>query len=296
MGLSRLFPIVLIEIRKRTNIQILTMKKPKVTTLIIAISALFASATSIAQEDLKVWTGHSWSTKITDEWRVRAGQLYLFDERLDLSSIQNNARIDYRFNRRFRLGFGYVRSSSPGDPDQQARNRIETRLRLSHRWGKLRIAHTLRPEWHFPERSKFEYRIRYALGLHAGNWGLPLKITPYITNELHYYLDGRPFQYRDSAGDKLVKQSPNGLHAHRIRLGLRFRPFKRASANLSFMRQREFNIGSPYRRLNVTDPRNGEVKRSFNNFSVLSFSFFYRIKVNGSARTASKQNTKTRNL
>ncbi|WP_350284813.1 DUF2490 domain-containing protein [uncultured Croceitalea sp.] len=272
------------------------MKKPKVTILIVVIFTLFLSTATMAQEDLKVWTGHSWSTNLTDEWRVRAGQLYLFDERFDLSSLQNNARVEYRFNRRFRVGLGYVRSSSPGDPDQQARNRLETRFRLSQRWGKLRIAHTLRPEWHFPERSKFEYRIRYSLGLHAGNWGLPLKITPYITNELHYYLDGRPFQYRDSAGDKLVRQSPNGLHAYRIRLGVRFRPFKRASANISFMRQREFNIGSPYRSLNVTDPRNGEVKRGFNNFSVLSFSFFYRIKMNGGSRTASIQNTRTSNL
>ncbi|WP_422079406.1 DUF2490 domain-containing protein [Ulvibacterium sp.] len=250
----------------------------------------------VAQEDLKVWTGHSWSTKITNEWRIRAGQLYLFDENMDLTSLQNSARIDYRFNRRFRVGFGYIRSSDPADPDQQARNRIETRFRLSQRWGKLRIAHTLRPEWHFPERSKFEYRIRYALRLHAGDWGLPLDITPYLTNELHYYLDGRPFQYRDNNGDKLVRQSPNGLHAHRIRLGVRFRPFKRASASLSFMRQTEFNIGSPYRRLNVQDPRNGEIKRRFNNFSVLAFSFFYSINLNNRSRMASKKNANYINL
>jgi len=232
-----------------------------------------------SQNEVKLWTAHSYSTKVSDKWRIRAGQLYLFDENVSLSSLQNSARLEYRLDKKFRLGLGYTRSSDPADVDQTAKNRVETRFRYRVRWGKLRIYNYLRGEWHFPERSKFEYRIRYALGLHAGDWGMPLRITPYITNELHYYLNGRPFQYRDGNGEKLVKQSPDGLHAYRIRLGVRFRPFKRASASLSFMRQTEFNIGSPFRRLNVTDPRNGEIKRSFNNFSVLAFSFSYRFKI-----------------
>ncbi|MEM7380862.1 MAG: DUF2490 domain-containing protein, partial [Bacteroidota bacterium] len=243
--------------------------------LVLLSIFLFSSFHSniVAQDGVKFWAGHSLGTKLTESWRIRVGQLYLFDEVMDLSSMQNSARIEYRFNRKFRIGLGYIRSSDPTDPDQEARNRLDPRIRYSFRIGKLRVANTLRTEWHFPERSKFEYRIRYALRLHRGDWGLPLNITPYVTNELHYYLDGRPFQYRNPQGEAVVKQSPDGLHAHRITLGLRFKPFKRANASIYFMRQTEFNLGNKYRRINVTDPRNGEVKRDFNNFSVLAFNF-----------------------
>ncbi len=232
----------------------------------------------IAQEDLKLWTGHSAQAKLTKEWRLNVGQLLLFSqEPFELSSLQNSARVTYRINKRISTGLGYIRSSDPSDPDQEARNRLTGRFRLNARLGKLRIANSFRAEWHFPERSKFEYRLRYGFRIHRGNWGLPLKTTPFITNELHYYLSGKPLQYRDEFGEKVVKQSPNGLHAHRITLGVRFRPFKRANASLSYMRQTEFNIGNKYREIHVVDPRNGRIRRQFNNFSVVMFRFSYQL-------------------
>ncbi|MEW7292144.1 DUF2490 domain-containing protein [Aquimarina sp. 2304DJ70-9] len=251
------------------------MTKLKTT---IVVFLFFFLQTTIAQEDLKLWTGHSAQAKLTKEWRLTVGQLLLFrQEPFELSSLQNSANISYRINKRTRVGLGYIRSSDPFDPDQEARNRITGRYRKDFRLGKLRLANSFRAEWHFPERSKFEYRLRYGLRIHRGNWGLPLKTTPFITNELHYYLSGKPFQYRDELGDKVVKQSPNGLHAHRITLGVRFKPFKRANASLSYMRQTEFNIGDKYRRINVVDPRNGRVKRAFSNFSVVMFRFSYQL-------------------
>ncbi|BFP42456.1 hypothetical protein FGF1_33010 [Flavobacteriaceae bacterium GF1] len=255
------------------------MIHPKNNPLLLLFLASLLSLPLSAQEGMKFWAGHSYRTNITKEWRVRAGQLYLFDDRMDLTSMQNSARVDYRFNRNITVGLGYIRSSDPADPDQQARNRIDPRVRYRFKLGKLRIANQLRAEWHFPSRSKFEYRLRYALGLNAGDFGLPMDITPYMTNELHYYLNGRPLNYRDTDGDVIVRQSPNGLHAHRIRIGVRFRPFKRANVSLSFMRQTEFNIGSRFRQINVVDPRDGDILRGFNNFSVLSFSFSYRFKI-----------------
>jgi len=232
----------------------------------------------IAQEDLKLWTGYSAQAKLTKKWRLTAGQLLLFSqEPFELSSMQNSVNIRYRMNKRINFGAGYLRSSDPSDPDQEARNRITSRFRLNTRLGKIRFANNLRAEWHFPERSKFEYRIRYGLRIHGGNWGFPLKTTPFISNEIHYYLSGKPLQYRDASGDKVVKQSPNGLHAHRITLGIRFKPFRRANASISYMKQTEFNIGSKYREINVEDPRNGRVRRAFNNFSVLMFRFSYQL-------------------
>ncbi|WP_282080515.1 DUF2490 domain-containing protein [Aquimarina algiphila] len=251
------------------------MTKLKIITILFFY--FFVTAT-MGQEDLKVWTGHSAQAKLTKEWRLNVGQLLLFSqEPFELASLQNSANISYRLNKRIRFGVGYLRSSDPSDPDQEARNRITGRFRLDLKLGKFRIANSLRGEWHFPERSKFEYRLRYGFRVHRGNWGLPFKTTPFITNEFHYYLSGRPLQYRDELGEKVVRQSPNGLHAHRITLGVRFRPFKRANASLSYMRQTEFNIGNKYREINVTDPRNGKIRRAFNHFSVVMFRFSYQL-------------------
>ncbi|WP_158597753.1 DUF2490 domain-containing protein [Aquimarina sp. AD10] len=248
----------------------------KSRNIILITLLLLTNNILISQENLKLWTGHRAQAKLNKEWRLSVGQLLLFSqEPFELSSLQNNASIRYRFNRKISIGLGYIRSSDPSDPDQEARNRINGRFRLNLRLGKLRIANSLRGEWHFPERSKFEYRLRYGFQIHRGNWGLPLKFTPFITNEFHYYLSGKPLQYRDDNGEKVVKQSPNGLHAHRITLGVRFKPFKRANASISYMKQTEFNIGNKYRDINVVDPRNGRVRRSFSNFSVVMFRFSY---------------------
>ncbi|MBQ4819293.1 DUF2490 domain-containing protein [Aquimarina sp. MMG016] len=256
---------------------------------------LFIFLIGTSQEDLKLWTGYSAQARVTKEWRISAGQLLLFSpEFVELSSMQNSVNLTYRLNSKIRFGTGYLRSSDPSDPDQEARNRVTARFGLNMRLGKVRFNNNLRGEWHFPERSKFEYRLRHGLRIHRGSWGLPWKTTPFINNEVHYYLSGKPLQYRDEEGEKVVKQSPDGLHAYRFTIGIRFRPFKRANASLSYMRQTEFNIGSKYREINVVDPRNGRVRRSFNHFSVLMFRFSYQIHFNRkSTRSASASNFQT---
>ncbi|MEM9364277.1 MAG: DUF2490 domain-containing protein [Bacteroidota bacterium] len=255
------------------------MRHSKSNPTLLLFLTFFFNLSAFAQESVKFWAGHSYRTNITREWRARAGQTYLFDDRMDLTSLQNSARIEHRLNRNFRVGLGYIRSSDPADPDQSARNRLDPRVRYRFKVGTLRIANQLRTEWHFPSRSKFEYRLRYSLGLNAGDFGFPLGITPFMANELHYYLNGRPLNYRDKDGDIIVSQSPNGLHAHRIRIGVRFEPLKRANVSLSFMRQTEFNIGSRFRSINVVDPRDGDILRDFNNFLAMSFSFSYRFNI-----------------
>lgn len=262
--------------------------KKRITAVVLII---FISNVGITQEEARVWTGYSVRSKISKELRITAGQLFMFgQEPFELASLQNSINARYRLNKRMYVDMGYIRSSSIDDPDQEARNRISSRFRLNSRLGKWRLANSLRAEWHFPERSKFEYRLRYGFRLHRGDWGMPLKITPYINNEFHYYLSGRPLQYRDPSGDKVIKQSPDGLHAYRFTLGIGFRPFKRARAGISYMVQREFNVGNKYREINVVDPRDGDINRTFNNFSVLQFRFGYQIDFRSRSSGTSSKN------
>lgn len=264
--------------------------------LLSIIAYCLASGLLFAQEEMRVWTSYQAQARLSEGWQISAGQTFMFSQQpFELSSIQNAANLMYRFNGKYNASFGYVRSSDPSDPDQEARNRLQARFGYRAKLGKFRVTNSLRGEWHFPEASKFEYRIRYGLRVSRGNWGLPLNTTPFINNELHYYLSGRPLQYRDELGNPLVRQSPDGLHAHRITIGASFRPFNGAYATLSYMKQTEFNLGDRYREINVTDPRDGRILRPFNNFSVLTLSFAYRLdlrEINRSTVSKSKKNSR----
>ncbi len=249
-------------------------------TILLVFLAISLYSNTFSQNATKVWFGLSAQARITREWRVSVGQLYMFNRGpLDWATLQNSVNITYRHNRKLRTGLGYQQSTAPFDQSREARNRLTGRLSYYGNLQRVRILHSFRAEWHFPERSKFEYRLRYAFRLHLRNWDLPYGARPFITNEFHYYLSGRPLSYRNESGERVARQSPNGLHAHRLTLGIRFSPLRRTNITVRFMRQREFNIGHKYRRINVEDPRNGKIRRKFNNFSAIVISTSYRFSL-----------------
>ena len=195
-----------------------------------------------------------------------------------LSSIQNQVNATYRINSRVRAGFGVMKSLDPDNWREGGRNRLTVRFNALAKIDGFRINNTLRAEWNSPERSKYEYRIRYAFRIYNRKWKLPLKARPFINNEFQYYLSGKLLWYRDETGERVIQQSPDGLHAHRVTLGVRFRLMKRTYMTVSCMKQTEFNLGNEYRRINVEDPRNGRIRRRFNNFSVFNFNVSHRLK------------------
>lgn len=253
---------------------------PSTKAIFFVSLAILLGGNTFSQDATKLWMGLNAQARITREWRVSVGQLYMFNRGpLDLTTVQSSVNVTYRCNRRWRLGLGYQQSYDPFDLSTEERNRLTARASYAGSLQNIRVLHFFRTEWHFPERSKFEYRLRYAFRIHRRNWDLPLRARPFMTNEFHYYISGRPLWYRDNAGERVVRQSPDGLHAHRITLGVRISPMKRTNVTLRFMRQTEFNLGNKYRRINVEDPRNGKVRRKFNNFSALVISTSYRFSM-----------------
>ncbi|MDN5211347.1 DUF2490 domain-containing protein [Fulvivirgaceae bacterium BMA12] len=254
------------------------MKRYK--TIIFILITISIHSTAFPQDGVRLWYGHSVQARINKEWRVSAGQLFIFGrDPFQLSTLQNSLNVSYRYTKRVRLGFGYLKSINPQSTSGRSRNRltgrVDYRIRLENFW----IQNAFRVEWHFPERSKFQYRLRYAFRIHPRGLDLPLRARPFVTNEFHYYLSGRPLWYRDEQGEKVIRQSPNGLHAHRLTLGLRITPVKRLNVTFRFMRQTEFNLGNKYRKINVEDPRDGRIRRRFNNFSALVVTGAYRLKL-----------------
>ncbi|MEM1135043.1 MAG: DUF2490 domain-containing protein [Bacteroidota bacterium] len=248
--------------------------------IILTITVMIFSNKIYGQDPMRLWMSYRAQIRVTKEWRISAGQSYLFSERAEeLSSTQNVLNIIYRLNSKVNFGMGFQTSKSMTNLNQADRNRVTARFNLANNIENYRISHSFRAEWHSPQRSKYEYRLRYGFRIHNRKLRLPLKARPFITNEFHYYLSGDPLWYRDDEGERLVRQAPRGVHAHRITLGVRIRPFRRFYTTLSFMRQTEFNAGNKYRSINVVDPRNGRVRRRFNNFNVINISTSYRINL-----------------
>lgn len=254
------------------------MKNNKTILTFFVILSLHSIA--FAQDRMRIWYGHSAQARLNKEWRLSASQLFMFSgDPREMTRIQNSLNARYRQSKKVWLGFGYLLSIDPRDLSKQARNRLTGRVSYRMTWQNFRVMNTFRAEWHFPQRSKFEYRLRYAMRIYPRKLDLPLNARPFMTNEFHYYLSGDPLWYRDAEGEKVVEQSPDGLHAHRFSLGLRFTPLKRTNITVRYMRQTEFNLGNKYRRINVEDPRNGRIRRGFNNFSVLMITASYRFNI-----------------
>ncbi len=251
-----------------------------IKAIAIILLLIVLSLEAKAQDGPRLWYGHSVQLKLSKTWRMSASQLFIFGrDPLALSSLQNSINLQYRVNKKLRVGLGYQHANKPSDRNGEGRNRITGRLNYGMKFQSIRIMNYFRAEWHFPERSKFQYRLRYGFRIHHRKWKLPIKARPFITNEFHYYLSGRPLWYRDGSGDRIIKQSPDGLHAHRLTIGLRITPLKRTNISLRFMRQTEFNLGNEFRKINVEDPRNGKVRRRFNNFSAFILTASHRFNL-----------------
>ncbi len=151
------------------------------------------------------------------------------------------------------------------------------------------MKNTIQAEKYFPRLQKFGARLVFTnkWTFHPGNW--PLKMTPYIRNQLYYYQGGDPITYwldeddieisEEGESEEFIRQAPNGLHRYRFTLGVRSKLSKELALSLFFMRQVEFNTGwAPYRELNVYNQSMTRIKRPFNNYSLIGISLNYTFK------------------
>ena len=145
------------------------MKKYK--TILFALITILINSTAFSQDGVRLWYGHSVQARINKEWRVSAGQLFIFGrDPFQLSTLQNSLNVSYRYNKRVRLRFGYLKSINPQGLSERSRNRLTGRVDYRVKLEKFWIQNAFRLEWHFPERSKFQYRLRYAFRIHPRTW------------------------------------------------------------------------------------------------------------------------------
>ena len=131
------------------------------------------------------------------------------------------------------------------------------------------MTNTVQLEKYFPTLRKFGSRGVITNKWSYSNRSWPLKLSPYIKQQLYYYQGGEPINYgipeedleefepedEDDEPEEL-EQSPNGFHRYRITGGVRMKLAKATCIEPLLYQTIEFNTGfAPYREINVPRPR-----------------------------------------
>ena len=140
------------------------------------------------------------------------------------------------------------------------------------------MRNSMTAEHHFTQRSKFQQRYYYRLDLYYRNTKLPWRLRPFLDQKLYWYSGGKPLQYYYADGEPAKLESPDGLHAYRIKTGLKLYPSDNFLLSVYYLKQKEFNtelFGS--RDINSINPNSNSIRRTFYNFSVIGLSCTYKL-------------------
>ena len=253
---------------------------------LILIACLIAATTINAQivetENTMLWTTLGVNKKLNNKFSMSYYQLHSFSLRDNhLNFIQPDLDIGYKLNKKWTVSIGYSPTFSLDTVkgNQLLYHRISADIKVSSKLGKrIRMKNSITMEQHFTQRSKFKQRYYYRLDLFYRNTKLPWKLRPFATQKLYWYSNGRLLQYYDNNGDKTDLKSPNGLHAYRIKAGIKLYPSDDFSFSVYFQKQKEFNstiLGT--RDINSLNPNSNNIRRSFYDFSVIGLSCSYKL-------------------
>ncbi|WP_052599714.1 hypothetical protein [Aureispira sp. CCB-QB1] len=280
--------------------------------LLVVLSML--SANIFAQDltnDLKSWLGYSINVKIGKRFKVSFAQLYSVDiatarfgfAQSDLKlgfkiASRNYLQLEYsnaqyRWSNRL-TNFG-LSENLLGLIDYQ---RFTISYNTSHKLLKknkyFRLKHYVSAQVFFPQPEKHRMRFIYTARIYYTHPKWPLKLKPYISNSLYYYLGGRPISYYDDEGNVIAYNAPNGFHRIRIKTGCSLKPLKKVpfTVTLYLIFQWEFNnyifpnqeinYQKPISLNNISypfKPISPNIQYPFNNYITIGLHFSYQIKV-----------------
>ena len=240
------------------------------------------NAQIVETEKSMLWTTLGISKKISDKFSISYDQLHSFslnDSRVNF--IQPDLGIKYRLTKKIDARFGYTPTFSLDEVkgNQLLYHRISGRIKLNTKISKrLRMRNSFTAEHHFTQRSKFQQRYYYRLDLYYRDTKLPWRLRPFMDQKLYWYANGRPLQYYDANGVPTTLESPDGLHAYRIKTGIKLYPSDKLMLIVYYLKQKEFNselFGS--KDINSINPNSNSVRRRFYDFSVIGLSCTYKL-------------------
>lgn len=274
--------------------------------LLLLIFLCLLSAAPLSAQDVppgfKNWAGTGLNIRLNRETTIRVSQLTAFNtDPYGFQFTQGNASVSRNLGERWNLEGGYARSWFKSKDQIKTYNRLFAEGDLKTTLGSVKMKHSLRGEWHFPQLRKYRFRFIYSNKVSMRFKELPGRPQPFIRQQLYYYLAGRNVTYYDVENEEefeegeegeeeeefeggesagFLSQPANGLHRYRLTLGVRFRLAKRLYATAFYAWQREFNTPFfPERHLNVPNQSGTKVQAPFNNYSLVGLSLNYTLKL-----------------
>jgi hypothetical protein len=270
----------------------------------------FTSKFSGAQDlppGFKNWAIGGITAKVSPKTSLGVSQLYAFNTGpYNLQFVQSTFSAGFKLSKKFNLDFGYADSRFKSGEEFKHYHRVFTELDYSSKLSKnIKMKNSLKSEWHFPQLKKYRYRFIYSNKISFKNKFLPWRATPYIRNQVYYYLDGKATTYYaevdpeeeiDEEGAtaeegeveiERIVQAPSDFHRYRLTLGVRMRPAKGLYLSVYYIMQKEFNTPfTEFRDLNTPNRTGTRTKIPFNNYSLVGVSLNYQFK------TYRKKNTR----
>jgi len=234
-------------------------------------------------EKQMLWTTISLSKKINKKVKINYLQLHSVEmNTFKFNFIQPELSFNYKLKKKLTTSISYSPTFSLDGVtgNQLVYHRISGKIKLRTKLIKrIYMSNSFVGEHHFTQRSKWKQRFYYRLDLeYKNNRKLPWKMKPFLSQKLYWYQNGRVLQYYDVAGDKTVLQSPNGLHAYRLKLGLKFYPIKKWNFTIYYLKQKEFNSSFlNTKEINSFNPNTGNIRRSFYDFKVFGLNLNYKL-------------------
>lgn len=242
----------------------------------------------------RVWYKNYVSVKLHPKWSIDNSLMSgMRNVRHRFSFVQVGFGVTHRFNRFWssRLAYEHTFFRHSGwweenyDLEPRALNTVQFKsvsLNLKRRDNigeRFRLIQTIEGKFFTPRYQKFQTRLRY--GVHFGyrKKNLPLRMRPFVSASVYYYLGGEEVEYESE--EDVFEAAPNGLHRAFLRLGVNIKPIKSKwapSITLYYGFNREFNFlfGNPLN-VEVGGEEESEVLLPFNNYGVfgLQLNWFF---------------------
>ena len=237
--------------------------------------------------DFKNWYIVGLNIRTSPKNTVSFSHLSSFDvQNYQHGFMQNQVALSRNLGKRWTGQLGYAHSTIMRTTRPNTTyHRIHLRAQHQVKLGRFRMQNRLQVEKYFPSLQKFGARAVFSNKWSYYNRDLPLRISPYIRNQVFYYQGGSPITYWlpatdiEDGGPNSISQAPNGWHRYRLSIGARMRLQRNLYLSIFYTLQREFNTGlAPYRELNVPNKSGTRIKRPFNSYSLVGVSLNYTIK------------------
>ncbi|MCF6169330.1 hypothetical protein [Lutibacter sp.] len=172
------------------------------------------------------WSTISLTKKINSKFNINYIQLHSLNlNNTNFNFVQSELSFNFKPKKRITTSISYSPTFSLDgiSGNQLVYHRFSSKFKIKTKLGKrISINNSLVAEHHFTERSKWRQRYYYRLDImYKNNRKMLWKMKPFISQKIYWYSNGRLLQYYDEAGDKTELKSPNGLHAYRIKAGVK---------------------------------------------------------------------------